>query len=128
MTTTDWIAQTETEYTPVDLDVLQETALSMAQSTIQNAMDEAGLKPAQLAKRMGQHRSFVSRMLNSRQNLTIKTMSLALAGCGYRLYFSYKPLRSGWSATAETKPPQPQFVVSTSVGTLMSLEPSARAH
>jgi hypothetical protein len=119
--TTEWITQTSLEYAPVDLDVLQESALSMAQSTIQNAMDEAGLKPAQLAKKMGQHRSFVSRMLNSRQNLTIKTFALALAGCGFRVQFGYKPLRSGWSAEAAPSPPvQHQYSVpasaSTSVG------------
>lgn len=93
-----WIEQPSTT---VDLDVLQESALAMAQATIQNAMDEAGLKPSQLAKNMGQHRSFVSRMLNSRQNLTVKTFALALAGCGFRAKFGYVPLRWGWAATKQ---------------------------
>src|SRR5437867_9347423 len=79
-------------YAAVDLDVLQESALAVAQSTIQNAMNEAGLKPIDLAKKLGWHRSFVSRMMSGRQNLTIKTFALALAGCGFRAQFGYSPL------------------------------------
>jgi len=126
--TTEWITQTSPEYAPVDLDVLQESAPPTAQSTVQNAMDEAGLKPAQLAKNMGQHRSFVSRMLNSRQNLTIKTLALALAGCGFRVHFSYKPLRSGWSVeTAPSPPIRNQYSVPASAGTLVRAN-TCRAH
>jgi hypothetical protein len=103
--TTQWITQTSTQYAPVDYEVLEEMALSMAQSTIQNAMNEAGLKPAQLARNMGQHRSFVSRMLTGHQNLTIKTFALALAGCGFRPEFGFKPLRWGWAAEPPSSPP-----------------------
>jgi hypothetical protein len=112
---------------PVDLDVLQESALAMAQATIQNAMDQAKMKPVQLARNMGQHRSFVSRMLNGRHNLTVKTFALAMAGCGYRLQFGYAPLKWGWAAettaTATPAPPvkQKQTSVPTSVGTLVGM-------
>jgi len=116
--TTQWITQSPIEYAPVDLDVLQESALSMAQSTIQNAMDDARMKPAELARKMGQHRSFVSRMLSGRHNLTVKTFALALAGCGYRLQFGYVPLRSGWVAESKHAPPvSKQQSVPTGVGT-----------
>lgn len=136
--TTQWIAQTSPAYAPVDLDVLQESTLSMAQSTIQNAMDDAELKPAQLARNMGQHRSFVSRMLSGRHNLTVKTMALALAGCGFRLQFGYVPLQSGWAveapaaATAEhtqkqQSPVIKQQPVPTGVGTSVGTMP-VRVH
>lgn len=116
---TNWIAQPPA---PVDLDILQESALAMAQATIQNAMDESRLKPAQLARKMGQHRSFVSRMLNGRHNLTVKTFALALAGCGFRPSFGYVPLRWGWSAATVPAAPtlEPQSVP-TGVGTLVGM-------
>lgn len=87
-------------YASVDLDVLQESALAMAQSAIQNAMDIARVKPGELAKRMGRHKSFVSRLLSGRHNLTVKTYALALASCGFEPRFAYVPLR--WRRLAET--------------------------
>jgi hypothetical protein len=88
-------------YAPVDLDVLQESALSLAQSAIQNAMDGARLKPTELAKRMGRHKSFISRLLSGRHNLTVKTYALALASCGFEPRFPYVPLR--WRRSSETE-------------------------
>lgn len=122
--TTQWITQTPLEYAPVDLDVLQETALSMAQSTIQNAMDDMGLKPSELAVRMGRHRSFISRMLSGRHNLTVKTYALALGACGYRPQFGYTPLRWKWAADSSAQPrmAQPAASVSTGVGTLVGMK------
>ena len=66
-----------------DLEALQEMALAIAQAIIQNAMDEAGIKPAELARRMGKPRSFVTRMMRGNHNLSIKTFILALTVCGH---------------------------------------------
>jgi plasmid maintenance system antidote protein VapI len=81
-----WMPQTPSA--AVDLDVLDESSLAVAQATIQNAMDEAHLKSARLAEKMGRPRSYVSRMLSGRHNLTVKTFSRALAACGFRLQFA----------------------------------------
>lgn len=120
--TMQWITpHPPAEYAPVDLEVLQEMALSMAQSTIQNAMDQAGLKPAQLAKNMGQHRSFVSRMLNGHHNLTVKTFALALAGCGFRPEFGFAPLKWRWASEDPTPPAKQQVdVPAAAAGTLLN--------
>lgn len=115
--TTKWITQPPSQYSPVDLDVLQEAALSMAQSTIQNAMDQTGLKPGQLAKRMGRHKSFVSRMLGGRHNLTVKTFALALGACGLRPQFGYAPLMWQWAADPPAPTERKGVAVPTGVGT-----------
>lgn len=95
---TQWITQPLPEYAPVDLDVVQESALAGAQATISNAMKAAGMKPTELAKKLGWDRSAVSRIMSGRHNLTVKTFALALAGCGYKLKFEYAPLRWRWAA------------------------------
>ena len=68
----------------VDLDLVEESALAAAQSTIQNAVSKTGISRAEMARRMGRDRSFVSRILNGSHNLTIKTMARSLAVCGLR--------------------------------------------
>jgi len=74
-----------------DLDVVEESALAMAQATIYNAMSERGLKPASLAKNMKRHRAYVSRILSGSHNLTVKTFARALAASGFELRLSYHP-------------------------------------
>jgi plasmid maintenance system antidote protein VapI len=64
--------------TEVDIGVLEESALAMAQSTIQNVMNEAGVSKAEMARRMQCNRSFVTRMLTGSHNLTIKTIARSL--------------------------------------------------
>lgn len=93
----NWIAQDPPgAFAAVDLEILQESALAIAQSTIQNAMDERGLRPSMLAEKMGKKRSFVSRMLRGNHNMTIKTFALALGACGYRAKFAYGSLSWKW--------------------------------
>jgi len=89
----------------VDVEVLEESALAMAQSTIQNAMDEAQISRADLAYKMGCHRSLVTRMLSGSHNLTIRTMSRALAACGSEVRFQRVPIVWYWGAQT-VKPPQ----------------------
>ena len=113
----NWIAQTPPGTAVVDLEILQESALAMAQATIQNAMDERGLKPSTLAASMGRKRPFVSRMLRGNYNMTIKTFALALAACGYRAKLGYGPMVWGWT---REEPPKPTSAsVSASAGTSM---------
>ncbi len=84
----------------IDVGVLEESALAMAQSTIQNAINQVGITKADLARKMDCHRSFVSRMLSGNHNLTIKTMSRALAACGYEVRFQRAPIVWNWRSTA----------------------------
>src|SRR5207237_7652257 len=74
---------------PPDTELIEETALAMAQGTIQNAITAAQIKRADLAAQMGRPRSFVSRMLKGDHNLTIKTFARALAACGFEQLMYY---------------------------------------
>ena len=96
--TDEWLRSQPGDTKPVDYRVVQETALAMAQATIQNALNESGLKRIELADKMGRPRSFISRMLRGSHNLTIKTFALALAACGFEPSFGYLPLQWGFMA------------------------------
>ncbi len=90
---THWVRQPTA---PIDVEVLEESALAMAQSTIQNAINEAGITRADLARKMECPRSFVSRMLSGNHNLTVKTMSKSLAACGFEVRFQRVPIMWNW--------------------------------
>lgn len=66
----------------VDLDLLEETALAIAQATIQNSLDDAGINRSEMARRMGRPRSYITRILQGDHNLTVKTLARALGACG----------------------------------------------
>ena len=87
---------------PIDVEVLEESALAMAQATIQNAIDEADLSRAELARRMECNRSFISRMLSGSHNLTIKTMARSLAACGVEVRFERVPIAWNWVSAPAT--------------------------
>lgn len=99
---------------PVDFEVVQESALAMAQATIQKAIKERNLSRSDLAKRMGRQRSFVTRMMSGSHNLTIKTFALALAACDFEVTLGYSPLRWKWSVPE--KPTACKSTVSTREG------------
>lgn len=80
---------------PEDYDVVVETVLSLAQSSIQRAMREAGISQSELARRMGVHRAHVSRMMSSRSNMTIRTYGLAIAACGQMPILELRQVRHG---------------------------------
>ena len=90
-----WINRISTP-TPIDYEVLEESALAMAQSTIQSAMKEACISKADLARRMQRNRSVISRMMSGEHNLTIKTMARALAACGSEVRFERVPIEWNW--------------------------------
>ncbi len=87
-----------TAHKDVDFEILQESALAMAQATIQNALTDSGMSRADLAKNMDRPRSFVTRMMSGSHNLTVKTLALALAASGFEIKFDYTPLNWGWAA------------------------------
>jgi plasmid maintenance system antidote protein VapI len=91
----EWVRKIEA---PMEVEVLEESALAMAQSTIQNAVDQAGISRAEMARKMKRPRSFVSRMLGGSHNLTIKTMSRALWACGFEVRFQTTPVVWTWKA------------------------------
>ena len=80
----------------VDLDIVEESALATAQSTIQNAISRSGISRSEMARRMKRDRSFISRMMNGGHNLTIKTMAKSLAVCGFEVRFQTIPLQWNW--------------------------------
>lgn len=102
----------------IDVEVLEESALAMAQSTIQNAIDEAHITRADLANKMDCHRSVVTRMLSGSHNLTIKTMSRALAACGFEARFQRVPIVWYWGALA---PKPTQKALPAHAGSTMSV-------
>lgn len=107
-----------------DLEVLSESALAMAQATMQNAIDQSRISRATLARRMDAPRSFVTRMLSGSHNLTIKTMARCLAACGYELDFGLTPVRWNW---LPVKPePNELVTVPSSEGTLLLTNSSSR--
>jgi transcriptional regulator with XRE-family HTH domain len=81
----------------VDIEVLEESALAMAQSTIQGAINAAGISKADLARKIGCNRSFVSRMLAGSHNLTVKTMARTLAACGFEVRFERVRIEWNWA-------------------------------
>ena len=91
-----WAKPNEWVEDAVDLDIVEESALAMAQSTIQNAINKSGISRAEMARRMKRHRSFISRMLAGSHNLTVKTMAKSLAVCGFEVRFQPVPLEWNW--------------------------------
>jgi transcriptional regulator with XRE-family HTH domain len=88
----------------IDAEVLEESALAMAQSTIQKAINQANISRADLARNMECNRSFVSRMLSGSHNLTIKTMARALAACGFEVRFESVPIMWNWGVETASPP------------------------
>jgi transcriptional regulator with XRE-family HTH domain len=120
--TTQWVGSDHARKEPLDYEILQESALAMAQATIQNAFNESGLKSrAELARRMGKKRSYVTRILRGEHNLTVKTFALALAACGFRARLSYGPMQWGWARLEPEYPvlPQNESSVPAGAGTFM---------
>jgi transcriptional regulator with XRE-family HTH domain len=93
-----WAQPNEWVDDAVDLDIIEETALAMAQSTLQNAITKSGISRAEMSRRMKCNRSLVSRLLSGSHNLTVKTMARCLAVCGFEVRFEPVVLEWNWSA------------------------------
>lgn len=92
-----WIGNATSQ---IDVEVLEESAIAMAQSTIYNAMESAGISRSDLARRMECNRSLVTRILSGSHNLTVKTMARALGVCGFEVRFQYVPVVWNWNSDA----------------------------
>jgi transcriptional regulator with XRE-family HTH domain len=103
MTATTWVDTSPVHEELVDVELIQGMSLAMAQATIQLALKKRRISRADLAKRMGRQRSFVTRMMSGGYNMTIKTFALALASCAYRPTFGYAPIT--WVIGAESERP-----------------------
>ncbi len=90
-----WVTRHEPH--KINLRILEESALALAQSTIYSAMEAAGFSRSDLARELNRPRSFVTRLLKGDHNLTVKTLSRVLAGCGFELEIQAVPLRWSWS-------------------------------
>jgi len=104
----------------VDLEVIEESALAMAQSTIQNAITKSGISRAEMARRMNRNRSFISRLLSGSHNLTVKTMARGLAVCGFEVRFQAVALEWNWASSP--KPEECEEVVPAYAGTAGSAQ------
>jgi transcriptional regulator with XRE-family HTH domain len=80
----------------IDVEVIVESSLAMAQAAIQKVMKDSNVRKIELAARLGRPRSFISKMLSGSHNLTVKTLARALAVCGYELTWEYQPIEWGW--------------------------------
>ena len=103
----DWIGNANS---PIDVEVLEESALAMAQSTIQKALNDARITKADVARGMLIGRSGVSRILSGNHNLTIKTMARALAVCGREVRFETVPIQWNWVSAQPSKDTLPANV------------------
>lgn len=86
---------------PIDIEVLEESALAMAQSTIQNVINESMISKSDLARRLEIARSGITRMLSGSHNLTIKTMAKVLAVCGHEVRFEAVPIVWNWQSVPQ---------------------------
>jgi len=108
----------------IDVEVLEESALAMAQSTIQKAINDSGISRSEIARKMKCNRSFISRMLSGNHNLTIKTMAKCLAACGFEVRF--QPVRVEWNWVETTAPAEPENVLPANAGgTMLASDMSA---
>ena len=129
---THWAKPNEWSDESVDLDIIEESALAQAQSTIQNAIRRRGISRAEVARRMNRNRSFVSRILSGNHNLTIKTLARSLAVCGFEVRLQATKLEWNWvedpPASPQKKEVEPAHAGSTMLRSDLSIvEPACAA-
>jgi transcriptional regulator with XRE-family HTH domain len=69
----------------------QEWASEQFCDVLESALEHEKLTRADLAKRMGRSRAYITKALRRGRNLTIKTMVELLASCGYDLCITARP-------------------------------------
>lgn len=102
-----WITKVDSRYCEINPRIAEESALAQAQAAVENAIKASGISQAELARRMGRSRSFVSRMMTGSHNMTIKTFARSLAACGFEPSFAFEPISWEWSDSnaSEVRPP-----------------------
>lgn len=63
-------------------------------------MEAQGVSRAELARRMGKSRAWVTRLLNGSHNMTVATMAEVLLALGYRLVLGAESLQQSQAATS----------------------------
>jgi antitoxin component HigA of HigAB toxin-antitoxin module len=66
-------------------DYARERGAIVLTEAIGDAMEAANLNRSELAERLGRHKSYITRALSARQNITIKTLSDLLWACGMEI-------------------------------------------
>ena len=80
----------------------RERAYMEAYMLIIRLMDEKGVSKAELARRLGRSRPYVTKLLNGSTNMTIRTIADVLFHLGYRLEVSESKLAA---APTESRKP-----------------------
>jgi antitoxin component HigA of HigAB toxin-antitoxin module len=66
-------------------DYARERCAIVLTEAIGDAMEAADINRSALAERLGRHKSYVTRALSARQNITLKTLSDLLWACGMEI-------------------------------------------
>jgi len=83
-----------------DLRVAEFLAEQSLLAVVRQACDESGLDRQEIARRLGVHRSNVSKLLNSPRNMTVRMAARLMRAVGRRLFYSSMPvLRVGQTRT-----------------------------
>ena len=67
----------------MDVKVVEEAAIAQAHAALMGALKFAGMRPSDLARRLGCTQPNVNRMFTA--NLTVRTLARVFAACGYRI-------------------------------------------
>jgi DNA-binding phage protein len=76
----------------VDTEILEETAIAIAQAEICAVMRMTSTPKGEVAKRLGMSSPSVTRALKGDHNLTIRTMARLFGACGYEVRFVAVPI------------------------------------
>lgn len=74
---------------------LQEGAIMAVTDLIEEAMETEGVSRAELARRLGKSKGWVTQLLDGEANKTIRTVADVLAVLGYAYHSSHEPIRVG---------------------------------
>lgn len=84
--------------------VEQEQGILEATELLCKVMESEGVSRAELARRMGKSRGFVTQVLSGKRNMTIRTLSHALYVLGHRVTMDSSPLAAVFPAIGSSAP------------------------
>lgn len=76
-------------------ELAREGMIVEATEAIAVALEQSGISRAELARRLGRHRSFVTRLLSGPRNLTVATVGEVLDALGFEGNIELRPCASG---------------------------------
>ena len=83
---------TSQDFLDVDQKLLrQEELILEATELLASTMDQIGITKADLARRMGKTKAFVTQCLSGEQNMTLRTLADLFGAIGYKIQFDAKP-------------------------------------